>query len=404
MADYVINAQSVGYSIIGANAFRAYYESEAAGSLAISGTAATLKLGHPITAVAGSYVLTGTLVSISRLTADPAGYLVNGQPAELIISTGVIIAVSGTYGITGTAASLSRAKPYNIGIYAVSGVDTTLTSDATGRTLSAISGSYAITGPTIGLESTVTILSGEYLLTGLVTTLRKGKGLVALSRAFVISPPTTLLKHPKRITCENGSYGINTFYQTILSDSNNPARIVALDQGSYTLNGVAAILKGFITATSGVYTVTGTSTVAVIQNEGLYIYTGTAAQLLRLTIVNTPALYALSGTNANLVRSIQVLQAEQGIYLVAGLFTTVLPQRNLAGTALEGIYNYTGNNIILRIPRIISDAGAYAITGFATTSLKSTQPRRWKAQRTRTAGGTKMSTPTPRWDPQEPSI
>src|SRR6185369_3697242 len=103
-----ISCNSGAYTIIGAASILAFSLAVAAGSYTSTGTAASLVHGHPITATPGVYRLTGSSVSISRISAAPAGYLINGQTATLTVNSATkqVTATVGSYTYTGTTAGL----------------------------------------------------------------------------------------------------------------------------------------------------------------------------------------------------------------------------------------------------------------------------------------------------------
>src|SRR6185369_13806683 len=103
-----ISCNSGAYTIIGAACILAFSLGVATGGYTSTGTAASLVYGHPITATPGVYTLTGSSVSISRINAAPAGYLINGQPATLAVNSATkqVTATAGSYTYTGTTAGL----------------------------------------------------------------------------------------------------------------------------------------------------------------------------------------------------------------------------------------------------------------------------------------------------------
>lgn len=119
----------------------------AAGSYALTGTAATLKLGRVVAAAAGSYALSGSAATLRRalpLVAGAGSYSLTGATAGLLHSWKTA-AGAGSYSISGTAASLLVGKvvPAAAGAYSLAG---SAASMLLKRLVAAGSGSYALTG------------------------------------------------------------------------------------------------------------------------------------------------------------------------------------------------------------------------------------------------------------------
>jgi hypothetical protein len=79
------------------------------GAYVVTGTAATLTVGHRLAADAGAYVLSGTAATLKvgyRLTADAGAYVLSGTAATFA-RTYRLTADSGAFVWTGTAATLT---------------------------------------------------------------------------------------------------------------------------------------------------------------------------------------------------------------------------------------------------------------------------------------------------------
>jgi hypothetical protein len=168
------------------------------GSYAITGTAATLKYGHLVSASSGTYAMTGT--------------------AATLLHAHTLTASAGSYTVSGTAATLSKAVP-----------------------LSASAGSYTVTGTAATLLNThiISAASGSYTETGTAATLTAGKLLTAAAGSYVISGTAATL---------NYSGSLNNYELDV-------------DAGSHTVTGTASTLlwKRILTATPPSFDVTGTS-------------------------------------------------------------------------------------------------------------------------------------------------
>jgi hypothetical protein len=108
----------------------AYSLAAAAGSYALTGSAAALKAARLLAAAAGAYTLTGSAatVRVARLLSAAAGaYVVTGQAAGLYKGR-TLTAGAGSYGLSGSAAALKAARKIvaTAGTYALTGSDATL--------------------------------------------------------------------------------------------------------------------------------------------------------------------------------------------------------------------------------------------------------------------------------------
>ena len=119
------------------------------GSFAITGSAATLKLGHKISAAAGTYDITGSVASLEygfKIIAGSGSYVLTGQDATLSYFSGIAISAGpGSFTLSGSDASLLIGRK----IVASSGTFTITGSAAQieyGRLLTAQGGAYTVTG------------------------------------------------------------------------------------------------------------------------------------------------------------------------------------------------------------------------------------------------------------------
>src|SRR5512146_2931512 len=114
----ITNTGSGPFSIViveirGTASATAYTLSAAAGSYALTGTAATLKCTRKVTADAGTYTWTGTDAALKRgypLTAEAGTYTLTGSAVGLR-ATRKLSAGAGSYSWTGTATGLLRGYP-----------------------------------------------------------------------------------------------------------------------------------------------------------------------------------------------------------------------------------------------------------------------------------------------------
>lgn len=402
MATLVCNSGS--YTIVGASSVTARWLNCASGSYALTGTAATTRRGFSVVAASGSYTLTGSPINSNRISAAPAGYLIDGKDVQLFRGSRRLNVDSGSYAITGnTSLRLELAKYYDRGSYAVTGTAATLTW-SNSRILAANSGSYTISSPGATLIYTFPGDIGEYLITGTAATLRRGKGLVAQTRSYAISPgPAVNLKWAHKFPSNPGSYAITGGIAT-LAYSSNTAKVIVASQGTYTVTGQAAGLSSTtrrIAADSGSYAITGIA--AGLTNQfmpGAYLVTGTAAALRR-TIIMAAAegVYAIAGSAAGLNNVVEVVQGETGHYVIAGFSIPILARRYLV--AEQGLYITTGADVFLRATRITASAGSYAITGSDAT-LSPSRTGRWRKSPTMSSTYAKQPRVSDHWDTQPP--
>jgi hypothetical protein len=403
MADFTLSPSSGVYTIVGAASILAFTLGVASGAYALTGTNANTVYGHPITANAGVYTVTGVPVQISKLSLEPAGYQIEGFAANLLANTRKVVAVSGAYTVTAPTSYLVHAVRYPIAEYLVAGTAATLT--ATGDPfIGASPGAYAITGTSAALISTLTIDSGDYGLTGTAANVFKGKGLVASSRAFAINSTLVTLKRAAIFPAGTGSYTYTGFEQNIFRSDFN-AKLILANIGAYTLAsevGEAVHLNVTLNATSGVYTVSGTQvSIPFFISPGQYSITGRKA----LSRINANSkVYSITGAPAFLVVPVATLTLDSGVYTTFGF--TASPRTNYL-LALEspveviGSYALQGSVATLRATRIHVNPGAYQLTGVAVT-LQSTRTGRWRKQPPRPPRSTAQPLHASTWIDQLP--
>lgn len=127
-----------------------------AGSYALSGGTAVLKVARQVTANAGTYSLTGGTASLKvgrKITATAGSYSLTGGSATLTKTAGTIAYAlsgnAGSYSLTGGNAGLvvGRSIVGNAGSYSLTGGDAVLTkTGATNYTLTADAGVYSLAG------------------------------------------------------------------------------------------------------------------------------------------------------------------------------------------------------------------------------------------------------------------
>jgi hypothetical protein len=243
----------------------------AAGSYAVTGAAATLKVGHLVSAATTAYSVTGTTASLEfgrEVAAGSGSYALTGTDANLR-TTRILGAAAGSYSATGTAASLEfgRAVSAESGSYSWTGTASTL---KVGHKLSAESGSYGLIGTSAGLlvGHKLSANAGSYVWIGTDATLTYDQ----------VGQFT--------VTAEAGAYSLTGTDAGLLQGYE-----VAADAGSYAASGIAASLfHGHkIAASAASYSVSGTAaglrqTHALSAQSGSYSAAGTAATLTHVAV------------------------------------------------------------------------------------------------------------------------
>jgi len=398
-----ISCNSGAYTIIGAASVLAFSLAVAPGSYATTGTAASLVHGYPITAAVGHYTLTGSLVSIARVSAEPGGYLVGGQPATLTVNSAnkTVSATAGSYAYTGTVARLVLSKQYNVGLYALTGTAATL-SQTGDPVVNAFSGSYTITGGNTVLEHIRLIGTGDYQITGTAATLKKGKGLVGNAGTYLIAGTAAKVAQSRHFPSAEGTYGITGAIAT-LRYSNEPAKVLVLNSGIYTLTGQAAALPITLNAAVGSYALTGQYAQLLPRAEsGTYAITGTPVTFVRTSNILDPAIgsYQITGTAATLRGPGPHLAADSGNYVYFGFDPSILSIRFVS--AAPGVYLATGTDAYIRVTHIIAEPGQYVITPTIPSDhiLQTTRPRRWRKQSKQPVAMITQPTTTETWEAQ----
>lgn len=146
------------------------------GSVAITGTAATLRVARRLVCDGGSVTITGTAASLEynrRLVASGGSYTITGTAATLRLARRLVCS-GGSYTITGTAATLrvSRRLVCSGGTVTITGTNATLTK--TGNySINAETGAVAITGTdaTLRVSRRLVCEAGSITITGTDATL-----------------------------------------------------------------------------------------------------------------------------------------------------------------------------------------------------------------------------------------
>lgn len=159
------------------------------GSYAVSGTDAALKYGRKLSAAGGAYTVTGVaaaLIATRKLLAEAGEYLVNGSVMTMILGK-KIVAEAGSYTHTGTDAMLKLARKIEAqgGSYAVTGADAALLLVAE-KAILADGGSYSVDGAAASLliRRYLSAIAGSYAVVGSAATLRIERRLIATAGGY----------------------------------------------------------------------------------------------------------------------------------------------------------------------------------------------------------------------------
>jgi len=404
MASLVCNAGA--YTLVGAASATAVALIIAAGSYTLTGSTAGTILGKGVTAVSGSYTVTGTAIQTRRIATEPAGYLLNGSAVTLSKTNRLVFAsATGSYALIGTNVQLSTALVTGTGAYAYTGTAATLDRFTLGLSSSTVGGSYSVTGQAVGLLYERPSDSGDYQLTGTTVIFRKGKNLVASAGTYeFIGGTATRLEQSRHFPAASTSYSI-TGAITTLRRSTSSDYVMVINTDSYVLTGTNSTLRPtrLLTATSGSYTQSGTAVrFKEVAAPGAYYLTGTDVifrQVARqLTAVS--GTYGLSGSAAVPRRSIYNLIAKKGVYLVASPVTTL--QRISYVDAGPGQYTIVSPDVFLRSTHFSVESGSYTVLG-TIVNLRSSHRGRWRRQSVQPAAVSRQPNRTSTWDTQQGS-
>lgn len=376
------DAESVAVTGTAATLRVGHRMSAAAGSFVITGTDVTFRLGHTVTAVAGSIAITGTAAAVRvarRLTADPGTTGITGTAAGLqlghvavaqagtIAITGAaaglrtarqIAAAAGSMAVTGTAASLTRGRPLaaDSGAVTIAGTDARVSA---GKVLAAGAGAMSITGTAAGVAAGHRLIAaaGSVAVTGTAAGLARGARAVAAAGAIAVSGTAAALAATRRVTAASGAV-------VIVGTAAGLRRSYSLSAaaGAVSVAGTAASVRAARTLASA---------------AGSVAITGSAAELTRATsntVVASPGVYAVTGSSAAL-RVGRRIAAGDGAFvvLVAGPAAVLHVERKISPAA--GAFVTAGTSATLRyshsiagIPARVQIVRTTAALGMARTT------------------------------------
>lgn len=226
-----------------------YTLTAAVGAFTVSGVAALKKITK--IAAVGAFAVNGiaALKKISK-KADVGAFALTGI-ANAMRPGKIMIAALGTFAVTGIAAALKpvRSMIAGTGAFAVSGVATLKK-----LTMIAVKGTFTFTGVAALSATTRRLIAavGTFSLAGIAAALPRGRVLTAALGTFALTGIATLKKiSMKAVT---GAFALSG-PTTILRSTRRMVAAV----GTFTLTGVAAFLRAgrTLTAAVGTFTVTG---------------------------------------------------------------------------------------------------------------------------------------------------
>lgn len=209
------------------------------GSLAYTGSSATVARTHLLSSTPGSYAYTGAdadLTYIPAVTAydldsTPANYSYTGSSATLslarvlastpasysytgsdvsLVTTKVLTSTPASYAYTGTSVELAVESPNKLlettpGAYAYTGAQAALVRT---HLLATTPGSYSYTGSsaTVGLGRVINTTPGAYTLTGSNGTLLTARVLSSIPGSYALSGATATLTYGRQLQVIPGAY------------------------------------------------------------------------------------------------------------------------------------------------------------------------------------------------------
>lgn len=189
-----------------------------AGTFAVSGGAAALRVSRKLAAAAGGFVLAGSSADVRaarRLIAEPASFAATGSSVVLRAAR-KLTAGTGTFNVTGGAAALvaSRRLSAAPGAFAVVGQAATLVHTAApapgGPTyvLTAAPGNFALTGAAVAVIAARRLVAGAgvFGIAGAPVRLLVGRRMNGASGAFEVTGAAALLQVARWLPAAAGTF------------------------------------------------------------------------------------------------------------------------------------------------------------------------------------------------------
>lgn len=213
---FTLTADAGSYAVTGTDATLKVGRKVAANTdaYAVTGTDATLKVGYKVAANTDAYTVTGTDATLKvgyKIAANTDAYTLTGQDASLLYGY-TVTADAGSYTITGTDAGLKIG--YKIAAttdaYTLTGQDVTLTYSAADKTLTADAGSYTVTGTdaTLTAARKIAAAAGSYDILGTAAGLAVGRKIASAAGAITVTGTAATLTAARKIAAATASYTI----------------------------------------------------------------------------------------------------------------------------------------------------------------------------------------------------
>jgi hypothetical protein len=331
---------------------------------------------------AGSVVVAAlSFANAYELNAEPAAYAVTGTSATTVVGKAVT-ADPGTYAVTGTEAATVAGKAVSAdpGAYTVTGTDAAV---VRGLVVSADPGGYAVSGVEATLEYIALAPARNTAIRATRAHSPPGPRQVSQTVQALAAAPASEYS----IDAQPGAYVVTGVDATLLGATAPQDKILAANRahttpqivfGSRIFGGVSEPLSAYeLNASPGTYAVTGTDAtvvrgLVVSAVLGVYTTTGTAATTVRGLAINAvPGVYTVTGFDADLVPLVPgafVIAADPGVYTLTGTAATTVSTRFV--TADPGAYVVTGTAASTVRGKVVSaDPGVYAVTGTSTGHL-----------------------------------
>jgi hypothetical protein len=225
------------------------------GAVAVAGTTAATTAGRAVAASAGSYAITGTDATLTynessgyTIPADAGSVAVTGTAATLVRSR-LVTASAGALDVGGTSAGLvvSRATTASAGSITLTGAAASL---ARVIVATASSGSVAVTGTAAAFQRSLSVVgaSGTISIAGTSVELRFNRAIQSAGGSVAVTGTAATLTYTpvgqNSITCSAGAFALTGTAVAFLA-----ARALSASTGATTVTGLDAALSAAVAAT-----------------------------------------------------------------------------------------------------------------------------------------------------------
>lgn len=229
--------------------------------------------------------------------------------------------------------------------------------------------------PHLGLVLTGVVNSSQYPapLPSLGLVMAQGTGVYVLTAAvgsYALTGIGPTLKYGHRLVSAAGAHTLTGVAATLTKSGINSTQYPApLPSLSSLLSGASGI--GFLTASPGTFTLSGTAAVltkgvALSAASGTFVATGAPA-LRDMQVTASGSAYAISGSPATLTATHLPLTAAAGAYVLTGQAAALISQSDKIMLGGTGAYVLTGVAATFSYPRVLQcAAGSFTETGYAS--------------------------------------